>query len=85
MAAQMKAWLHPAVSWMFSAPSAAPIVKVFIDWLFASLEEDGLPEPQTSARMLLRTRGGRTGEGYQPVSSPRTRPHDNTRKSKTRA
>lgn len=64
---------------------AAPIVKVFIDWLFASLQEDGLPEPQTSARMLLRTRGSRTGEGYQPVSSPRTRPHDNTRKSKTRA
>ena len=64
---------------------AAPIVKVFIDWLFASLQEDGLPGPQTSARMLLRTRGGRAGEGYQPVSSPRTRPHDNTRKSRTRA
>lgn len=33
-----------------------PIVKVFIDWLFAALEET-LPEPQANARKLLRGRG----------------------------
>lgn len=48
---------------------AAPIVKVFIDWLFASLEEDSLPEPQTSARMLLRGRGARSAENIKPVSA----------------
>lgn len=46
---------------------AAPIVKVFIDWLFTSLEEDSLPEPQISARMLLRGRGGRTAENVSPL------------------
>lgn len=49
---------------------AAPIVKVFIDWLFASLEADRLTEPQTSARMLLRTRPPQQNGDYQPVSSP---------------
>ena len=52
---------------------AAPIVKVFIDWLFASLEADSLPEPQTSARTLLRGRPARTGESFQPVSAPANR------------
>jgi LysR family glycine cleavage system transcriptional activator len=47
----------------------APIVKVFIDWLFASLE-DNLPEPQTSARLLLRGRGGRGAESARPPASP---------------
>ncbi|MCF6368005.1 LysR substrate-binding domain-containing protein [Rhizobium halophilum] len=35
---------------------AAPIVRVFIDWLFASLEADRLPEPWSLARTLLRPR-----------------------------
>lgn len=52
---------------------AAPIAKVFIDWLFASLEADSLTEPQTSARMLLRTRPQRQNGDYQPVSSPAKR------------
>ncbi|WP_152339304.1 LysR substrate-binding domain-containing protein [Pseudorhizobium flavum] len=40
---------------------AAPIVRVFIDWLFASLEADRLPEPSTLGRTLLRSKaGGRT-------------------------
>ncbi|HEX5933147.1 MAG TPA: LysR substrate-binding domain-containing protein [Pseudorhizobium sp.] len=33
---------------------AAPIVRVFIDWLFASLEADRLPEPSSLARTILR-------------------------------
>jgi LysR family glycine cleavage system transcriptional activator len=49
---------------------AAPIAKVFIDWLFASLEAESLPEPRTSAHTLLRARPGRTAQGgYQPVST----------------
>ena len=47
----------------------APIVKVFIDWLFAAIEEN-LPEPQASARMLLRGRG-RTAEPHRPLPAPR--------------
>jgi len=50
----------------------APIVRVFIDWLFASLEADRLPEPQASARLLLRGRG-RAQETFQPVSAPAAR------------
>lgn len=37
----------------------APIVKVFIDWLFASLEMDTITEPQTSARRIIRRRSGK--------------------------
>lgn len=51
----------------------APIVRVFIDWLFASLEADRLPEPQVSARMLLRNRG-RVPDALRPVSTPADRP-----------
>lgn len=35
---------------------SAPIVRVFIDWLFASLEADRLPEPTSLARTVLRGR-----------------------------
>jgi LysR family glycine cleavage system transcriptional activator len=38
------------------AMRSTPIVRVFIDWLFASLEADQLAEPHTSARILLRGR-----------------------------
>lgn len=38
---------------------AAPIVRVFIDWLFASLEADRLPEPHSMARTILRGRSGK--------------------------
>ncbi|MCJ8520091.1 LysR family glycine cleavage system transcriptional activator [Pseudorhizobium tarimense] len=38
---------------------AAPIVRVFIDWLFASLHEDRLPEPSSLARTILRGRSAR--------------------------
>lgn len=44
-----------------------PIVKVFIDWLFASLEEIQ-PEPQASARMHLRGRSGRASENHHPTT-----------------
>ncbi|WP_313612203.1 LysR substrate-binding domain-containing protein [Agrobacterium sp.] len=37
----------------------APIVSVFIDWLYASLDEDKLPEPKRSAHTLLRSRSTR--------------------------
>jgi LysR family glycine cleavage system transcriptional activator len=33
---------------------AAPIVRVFIEWLFASLDADLLPEPTSLARTILR-------------------------------
>ncbi|MFN7024056.1 MAG: LysR substrate-binding domain-containing protein [Pseudorhizobium sp.] len=33
---------------------AAPIVRVFIEWLFASLDADRLPEPTSLARTILR-------------------------------
>ncbi|MDO9418186.1 LysR substrate-binding domain-containing protein [Pararhizobium sp.] len=57
---------------------AAPIVKVFIDWLFSSLENDALLEPQTSARTILRGRSLKLSEteqapvreGFLPVSAP---------------
>ncbi|SMC99859.1 LysR substrate-binding domain-containing protein [Rhizobium sp. RU36D] len=64
---------------------AAPIVKVFIDWLFASLEADSLPEPQTSARTLLRGRSGRSSESFQPVSAPAPRRTAPASKRKSRA
>jgi len=62
----------------------APIVKVFIDWLFASLEES-LPEPQTSARMLLRGRGTRAAEPLRPIPAPVKRRTASTPQRKTRA
>ncbi|WP_117193245.1 LysR substrate-binding domain-containing protein [Rhizobium terrae] len=40
------------------AMRSTPIVRVFIDWIFASLEADRLAEPHTSARTLLRSRRG---------------------------
>lgn len=64
---------------------AAPIVKVFIDWLFASLEADSLPEPQTSARTLLRGRSGRAVDSFQPVSAPASRRTTPVSNRKTRA
>jgi LysR family glycine cleavage system transcriptional activator len=35
---------------------AAPIVKVFIDWLFSALESDPMPGPQHAARTLIRSK-----------------------------
>jgi LysR family glycine cleavage system transcriptional activator len=63
----------------------APIVRVFIDWLFASLEADSLPEPQTSARMLLRGRGPRGGDTFLPVSAPASRRTGQVQQRKSRA
>lgn len=49
---------------------AAPIVNVFIDWLYAELEEDGArAEPQTSARRTLR-RGSEEARSKR-VSAPK--------------
>ncbi|TCL68137.1 LysR substrate-binding domain-containing protein [Rhizobium sp. BK251] len=62
---------------------AAPIARVFIDWFFASLEADSLPEPQTSARTLLRGRNPQAS--YQPVSSPGRRLAGQAQKRKSRA
>ncbi|RCS25069.1 transcriptional regulator GcvA [Phyllobacterium salinisoli] len=45
---------------------AAPIVKVFIDWLFASLGADAI-EPQTAARRIIRRRNGKAETA---ISSP---------------
>ncbi|WP_242224747.1 LysR substrate-binding domain-containing protein [Shinella zoogloeoides] len=60
-----------------------PIVKVFIDWLFASLEEN-LPEPHASARMLLRGRG-RAAEPHRPLPAPAPRRTASSPQRKTRA
>jgi LysR family glycine cleavage system transcriptional activator len=35
---------------------SAPIVKVFIDWLFSALESDPMPEPQLTGRTIIRAR-----------------------------
>lgn len=77
---------------------AAPIVKVFIDWLFSALESDPMPELQTSARTIIRARAPKisapkTGaEGrlspkdtFQPVSSPtRANRPETTRKRRAK-
>ncbi len=52
---------------------AAPIVSVFIDWMFAQLEEDDArAEPQTSARRTLRRPSAAKGERPAPrLAAPR--------------
>ncbi|SIQ33973.1 LysR family transcriptional regulator, glycine cleavage system transcriptional activator [Rhizobium sp. RU20A] len=75
---------------------AAPIVKVFIDWLFAALEADPLPEPQASGRTVLRTRHGKMSAGHgasaaapsekrskPPISRRKTRPDPAAPKTRT--
>ena len=54
----------------------APIVKVFIDWLFASLDSDTITEPQTSARRILRRRNGKINaqESNIPIGGKPKRP-----------
>lgn len=52
---------------------AAPIVKVFIDWLFSQLEADSLPEPQVSARTQIRSRPPRNTDSLQPAPAPASR------------
>lgn len=47
---------------------AAPIVSVFIDWMFATLEADVLPEPRAAGRTLLRNRA-------TPLKARVARPH----------
>lgn len=59
----------------------APIVKVFIEWLFSSLEES-MPEPQTSARMLLRGRGARAAEPFRPIPAKRRTASNPQRKTR---
>ncbi|MCT8997502.1 transcriptional regulator GcvA [Chelativorans intermedius] len=52
---------------------AAPIVNVFIDWLFAALEEDNArAEPLAAARRALRRAAGKSPEpGRRPDAPPR--------------
>lgn len=50
---------------------SAPIVRVFVDWLFSTLETDALPEIKTSAHTLLRSRGTAAHrEGYAALALP---------------
>nr|WP_255607266.1 transcriptional regulator GcvA [Phyllobacterium sp. 2063] len=66
----------------------APIVKVFIDWLFASLENDTIREPQTSARRIIRRRNGKVSAPERLAASPTaptTRPRRPDRSQKRRA
>ncbi|MGN8021618.1 LysR substrate-binding domain-containing protein [Phyllobacterium sp. 22229] len=66
----------------------APIVKVFIDWFFASLETDTITEPQTSARRIIRRRNGKISAPERvaaPPSIPTTRAKRPDRTQKRRA
>ncbi len=58
---------------------AAPIVKVFIDWLFSALESDPMPEMQTSARTVIRGRPHK--ETLNTASPP---PHNEHSPAQTR-
>lgn len=72
---------------------AAPIVRVFIDWLFAALESDPMPELQMSARTIIRSRmskpedAGRntTPKSLQPRSAPRNRRPERPQKRKIKS
>jgi LysR family glycine cleavage system transcriptional activator len=63
---------------------ATPIVSVFIDWLFAALEEDNArAEPQGSARRTMRRSPGKPGELARfahPVHRPEARLKKSARK-----
>jgi LysR family glycine cleavage system transcriptional activator len=57
---------------------AAPIVRVFIDWFFASLEGEQVAEPQAAAHRVIRSRNRSDAtvlsgvpEGFTPVSRAR--------------
>ena len=50
---------------------AAPIVKVFIDWLFSALESDPMPELQTSARTIIRARTPKVSAPGTPAEQGR--------------
>ena len=51
---------------------AAPIVNVFIDWLFAALEEDNArAEPLAAARRALRRAAGKSPEPGRRPDAPR--------------
>ncbi len=66
----------------------APIVKVFIDWLFASLEADTITEPQTSARRIIRRRSGKVSAPERLTETlplPTVRPRRPDRSQKRRA
>ncbi|WP_075289530.1 LysR substrate-binding domain-containing protein [Pararhizobium arenae] len=49
---------------------AAPIVKVFIDWLFSALENNPMPELQSSARTVIRGRPVKDDTEATPKSDP---------------
>ena len=62
----------------------APIVKVFIDWLFASLETDTITEPQTSARRIIRRRNGKVS-APERLRHPSIHPDDTPETAGSRA
>ncbi|MCY1311441.1 hypothetical protein D9M70_617420 [compost metagenome] len=73
---------------------AAPIVRIFIDWMFSTLESDPMPELQTSARTIIRSRASKLEptdrksgkDSFQPVSAPsRARRADRPQKRKAKA
>lgn len=73
---------------------AAPIVRIFIDWMFSALENDPMPELQTSARTIIRSRASKSEptdrksvqDGFQPVSAPaRGRRMERPQKRKNKA
>ena len=58
---------------------SAPIAKVFIDWMFSTIENERLSRPSTSARHLIRSRAPRTAPAQSdPPGTFSTRPHPRT-------
>ncbi len=62
---------------------SAPIVKVFIDWLFTALESDRVAEPQASARHVVRGKGAKAEatEKALPASASKARKSQPKRKT----
>ncbi len=67
---------------------------IFIDWMFSALENDPMPELQTSARTIIRSRASKSEptdrksvkDGFQPVSAPaRGRRTERPQKRKNKA
>lgn len=68
----------------------APIVKVFIDWLFASLDGETIAEPQTSARRIIRRRNGKISDperlaGLPSISTTRPKRSEQAQKRRIKS
>ncbi len=61
---------------------AAPIVQVFIDWLYSAMQDEGArAEPQAAAQKMLRRTVSKSNNGLRQVRSGLRRPSKDDRKS----